>query len=159
MANEKTIKHDIVVMLPHQRSYMRAGFKFLPGKNHLRAEEVSEEQLKKLKADPHLKVQMPEANQASEKKTDLDAGNLAKSVELDIELADVAEHLHPLIAILLDERPEKKPTVDDMKFEFDNDAGESQEVKPSAADRDAAWAIYQDELNKAIAEQQAEQGA
>lgn len=151
--------NNIIVTLPSQRSYLRAGFKLSPGRNVLRAEDVSEKQLKKLKADPHIKVQMSQADKNFDSQPNLDTGSLANAVKLDIDCTDIAESLHPLIAILLDERPDKKPTVDDMKFEFNNEAGETKTVKPSAADRDAAWEIYQDALDAAIAEAQTtEQG-
>lgn len=114
----------VVIASSMATGYRRAGVALEQGENTL---EVTEEQYQQLGADPRLAVSLL---------SELD----------DVTPPETDDKIEALVAVLTDlgqAKPfDKKPTVDELKFVI---AGV--EVKPTAAERDTAWELYQTQLD------------
>ena len=143
MSKNSTDTGCIIVTNPRGQKYRRAGLTFAPGKNKLPASDINEQQLKTLSADPHISVQTRQASTQPSPQSSLDNGRVDSTVAIELDLAGIDESLHPIIAIMLEQRFAKKPTVDELEYQVpDIDAGEVLTIKPSAEQRNAAWKVF-----------------
>lgn len=138
----------ILVVSSQPSGYRRAGLRLENGENKLPAEQITTEQLETLEADPRLAVSL--IAQASEETTstpNVVTGNICTTVDgIELDLEGVDEALHPFIGVMAIEQFEKKPTVEQLAISIsDTENGEkvTGELKPTAAQRDAAWNVYQ----------------
>lgn len=134
-----------------QATYRRANVAFVQGDNHL---TVDEQQLERIKQDPFIQIQSIESAQATQTQGRLGDDHVGDDVtdnneiHLDDKRFDQAppELMHFIITLHLlnQETPlTKAPKCDDLACEFVDDDGKTNMVKPSAQQRDDAWAWYQ----------------
>ncbi|MEK0158684.1 HI1506-related protein [Pseudoalteromonas piscicida] len=142
---------SITVHNPRQQHYHRAGFKFESGKTELSAEQLSEDALAILRADPHIRVTENSPVEFASQGNGVDSQSVGDDLILDLsgapeELAHIIAAIHALNA----ETPlTKPPKVADLACEVD---GVEELVTPTAEQRDAAWAWYQENKPKVEAE-------
>ena len=115
--------------------YRRASIILKRGVNE---HHVTEPQLEALKKDTRLAVQVMQASESTAAQPHVESGSVGRDVALN--LSQAPEELAHIIAVLHELKPSKKPNVDELAFEVDGVDGEQ---KPSAAERDEAWAWYQ----------------
>ncbi|MBB1386573.1 hypothetical protein H5119_13665 [Pseudoalteromonas sp. SG45-5] len=143
MSKNSTDTGCIIVTNPRGQKYRRAGLTFAPGKNKLPTADINEQQLKTLSADPHISVQTRQASTQPSPQSSLDNGRVDSTVAIEVDLAGIDESLHPILAIMLEQRFAKKPTVDELEYQVPGiDAGEVLTIKPSAEQRNAAWKVF-----------------
>ncbi|WP_138581856.1 HI1506-related protein [Pseudoalteromonas sp. S2755] len=131
---EPTI-YPVRIISQQPDGYRRASITLKRGINEHR---VTEPQLEALKKDTRLTVQVIQASESAATQSHLESGSMGGDVALD--LSQAPEELAHIIAALYELKPTKKPNVDELAFEVDGVDGEQ---KPSAAERDEAWAWYQ----------------
>lgn len=133
---------SITVHNPRQQHYHRAGFKFESGKTELSAEQLTEDALAILRADPHIRITENSPVSPAGEGACVDASGVGDDLILDLsgapeELAHVIAAIHTLNA----ETPlTKPPKVADLACEVE---GVGELVTPTADERDAAWDWYQ----------------
>lgn len=131
--------------------YRRARITLQSGENTIPAENISIEQLENLEKDPRLAVsRIAQASEDTATTPNMEPGSICTSVEgVEIDLAGVDPELHPFIGVMAIEQFTKKPSVEQLTISIsDDENGETVtgELKPSAAQRDAAWQVYQSAL-------------
>ncbi|MDK2598659.1 HI1506-related protein [Pseudoalteromonas obscura] len=156
MANN-TLGSRIAVCItsPQPTGYRRANLTLSQGINNL---SVTSAQLEILKTDPRLAVQELPTQENPISESALVAGSLHQPVDGDfqVDLAGVPEELHPFVAVMMVERFEDKPTVDQLTIDVSDDVNGEKVTgkhKPTAAQRDAAWKLYQEASARAESEQ------
>ncbi|OUR62054.1 hypothetical protein A9Q74_06290 [Colwellia sp. 39_35_sub15_T18] len=146
-----------VIISAMHTGYRRAGIAFDKGDNTV---EIDELQLAQIEQDSNLLVQSTESiepNTDHSTQGNLDADGLGMSVNskdeihLDNAIFDGAppELIHFVITLHLlhQETPlAKAPKCDELECEFVDEDNNTKMVKPSAAQRDAAWVWYQDNI-------------
>ncbi|WP_417656186.1 HI1506-related protein [Pseudidiomarina aestuarii] len=145
----KQILIAVLAMVSAQDGYRRAGIDLLNGKNEL---ELTEAQLAQFEADSRIVVTRVDAKSQSatngagggKKEPEKATFNAEAPAELDLSSFE-PEALAPYVAAVhqlhkdgkLELNAQGKPNVDDLSVEVDGKT-----IKPSAADRDAAWDGY-----------------
>lgn len=143
MSKNSTDTGCIIVTNPRGQKYRRAGLTFAPGKNKLPTADINEQQLKTLSADPHISVQTRQASTQPSSQSSLDDGRVGDAVAIEVDLAGIDESLHPIIAIMLEQRFAKKPTVDELEYQVPGEEdGQTITIKPTAEQRNAAWKVF-----------------
>ncbi|KZN57604.1 hypothetical protein N473_06915 [Pseudoalteromonas luteoviolacea CPMOR-1] len=133
---------SVTVHNPRQQHYHRAGFRFVSGKTELSAEQLTKDALAILHADPHIRVTENPTDELSSKGGCLDSESLDNALALD--LRDAPEELAHIIAVMYASKPDAKPNCADLTCHVQGVG----EVTPSAAERDAAWKWYQENVVK-----------
>ncbi|WP_417345705.1 HI1506-related protein [Ferrimonas sp.] len=136
----------ILVTCLANSGYRRAGLAFQKGENHLEAAQLSQAQLAAIEGDHRLSIAQadPEGPVVENRLGD----GLDSAEGLNLALVE-DELLRPFVAVIdqlarSGELTEgKKPKVDELAFETEDDQGKAIKVKPTAAQRDAAWEVYQ----------------
>ena len=130
---------SIAVLCAMPTGYRRAGFALAKGENEL---EVTQEQLTQLNEDSNVSVQVKDPLSLDDTLTDL-AGVGERTFGFDCCTAP--EELHPFIAAIDDLNKKapltKKPNCDHLTITVDD-----KPLTPTAAERDAAWAWYQENV-------------
>ncbi|KAA1165479.1 hypothetical protein EU508_00670 [Pseudoalteromonas fuliginea] len=143
MSKNSTDTGCIIVTNPRGQKYRRAGLTFAPGKNKLPASDINEQQLKTLSGDPHISVQASKTPAQPSSQSSLDNGRVDSTVAIELDLAGIDESLHPIIAIMLEQRFAKKPTVDQLEYQVPGEEdGQTITIKPTAEQRNAAWKVF-----------------
>lgn len=129
----------ILIVSSAPSGYRRALLKLLQGRNEFDADVISPEQLKQLEADPKLCVSEIEV------KPDSSANSSGRmDANPSPTLVTLPDNIAVLVEIMKNEQFDpkgKKPTVDQLEYEFGTES-ETQTVKPTAAERDQAWEFY-----------------
>ncbi|WP_010604400.1 HI1506-related protein [Pseudoalteromonas maricaloris] len=144
---EPTI-YPVRIISQQPDGYRRASITLKRGVNEHR---VTEHQLEGLKKDPRLAVsRIAQASEDTTTTPNMEPGSICTSVEgVEIDLAGVDPELHPFIGVMAIEQFTKKPSVEQLSISIsDDENGETVtgELKPTAAQRDAAWQVYQSAL-------------
>ncbi|MDK1288495.1 HI1506-related protein [Pseudoalteromonas umbrosa] len=155
MANNTLESHIAVcITSPQPTGYRRANITLSQGINNL---SVTSAQLEILKTDPRLAVQKLPTQENPISESALGAGNLHPvDGGFEVDLAGVPEELHPFVAVMIVERFEDKPTVEQLTIDISDDVNGEKitgKHKPTAAQRDAAWKLYQAAKARAESEQ------
>ncbi|TQF69553.1 HI1506-related protein [Pseudoalteromonas luteoviolacea] len=133
---------SVTVHNPRQQHYHRAGFKFESGKTKLSAEQLTEDALAILHADPHIRVTENSPSELPSQRASVDTSSVGDDLALD--LRDAPEELAHIIAVMYASKPDAKPNCADLTCHVQGVG----EVTPSAAERDAAWKWYQENIVK-----------
>ncbi|MBD1584766.1 HI1506-related protein [Pseudoalteromonas sp. S16_S37] len=134
MANKTT--HTVCIFSQQPNGYRRAGLTLNYGQNDNL--QVTEQQLEALQKDTRIKVQVLKASETASTPQNMEPRGVGSDLVLD--LSNAPEELAHIIAAIHELKPNKKPNVDELAFEVDGVEGEQ---KPTAAQRDEAWAWYQ----------------
>ncbi|WP_440053372.1 HI1506-related protein [Pseudoalteromonas sp. T1lg65] len=136
MVEPTTYKVRVISQQPD--GYRRASITLKRGVNE---SHVTKPQLEALKKDTRLAVQVVQASESTTAEPHMESGSVVRDLVLD--LSQAPEALAHIIAAIHELKPTKKPTVDELVFEVDGVDGEQ---KPTATQRDEAWAWYQSNI-------------
>ena len=142
-----------VIISAMPTGYRRAGFAFEKGENQL---EINETQLGQIKQDTNLRLASAEPIEPSSGNESQEIVNShldKKDITIDDSVFDKAppELMHFIITLHLlnsETALTKAPKCDDLACEFIDENNKSKQVKPTAVERDTAWAWYQDNVVK-----------
>ena len=130
---------SIQILCSAPTGYRRGGVKLNNGINKFAADKFNQTQMQRLKTDPQLCVSEIEDKPGS-------GSNTSGRVDANPSptLVTLPDNIAVLVEIMKNEQFDpkgKKPTVDQLEYEFGTES-ETQTVKPTAAERDQAWEFY-----------------